>query len=195
VDLRQFMKKGGEYFTVIREGKKIGEIEGIRNTEQSSKRKYVGFYPQSEIKPGDWIKGNLSNDEYYIVDTDSDIINSKVFQIKGYYETKAQHERRSENEATSIYNIGNAYGSIIGSQQVPTINNSYNLEEIRDLIKQYGNEDKEELNEMIDTIKAITENNIPVQKGTLGHFSELLAKHSWITGPIAQSIIGWIMGK
>lgn len=193
--LETFMKMGGEVFTVIRNGKNVGEFEGLRNTEKSSKRKYIAFYPDSDIQSGDFIIGKLSKDEYYIKDISSDIVHQKVLQIKGYYETKIQHEEGNKNEPNSIYNIDKVYGSIIGNQNNATINNSYNLEEIRHLIDKNGEEDKSELNEMINTLEAITKNNIPVQKGTLERFSELLAKHSWITGPIAQSILGWVIGQ
>lgn len=98
---------------------------------------------------------------------------------------------------TNQYNINTANGSIIGPSQNATINNSYNLDEIKKIIdeKVSDTNDKQELQDLIKSLKAITENNIPLQKGTLSRFGDTLAKHTWITGPIAKSLISWAIGN
>ena len=43
IDLRRFMKMGGEKFEVYRNNKKISEVEGLPNHEESTKKHMWGF--------------------------------------------------------------------------------------------------------------------------------------------------------
>lgn len=109
---------------------------------------------------------------------------------------KLINNNTEQSSLSSItYNIGNAHGSIIGSQTNAAINNSNNLNELRDIInaRVKDSEENEKLQELISMVKAITENNVPVSKGVFSRFSETLEKHSWITGSIAQALIGWLV--
>lgn len=101
-----------------------------------------------------------------------------------------------ETVVTNQFNITSATGSIIGTQENATISNSYNLDELEKIIDHKVSDinDKQQLQDLIKSLKAITENNIPVQKGTLARFGDILAKHAWITGAIAKSLIGWMTG-
>lgn len=111
--------------------------------------------------------------------------------------TKLTSNAKEQSVPNSItYNIGTAHDSIIGNQTNATINNSNNLDELRDIIndKVKDHEEKEQLQELITMIKAITEANVPVSKGVFSKFSDTLQKNSWVTGPIATTVIKWLIG-
>ena len=114
--LREFMRLGGESVEITRDGNMVGVADGLRNTEQTTRRKYIGFYPEADIRTNDWVKGTTSGDEFHIVDVFRDIIEGEVFQIKGFYETKAQYEERLRVEAARApnYNIGAIVHSMSG---------------------------------------------------------------------------------
>jgi hypothetical protein len=98
---------------------------------------------------------------------------------------------------TNQFNINTANGSIIGSSQNATINNSYNLDEIKKIIDEKISDanDKQQLQDLVKSLKAIIENDLPVRKGALSKFGDVLTKYSWVTGPIAKSLISWAVGK
>lgn len=102
-----------------------------------------------------------------------------------------------KNPITNQFNITNANGSVIGTSEHATINNSYNLDEIKKIIDEKISDanDKQQLQDLVNSLKAITENDLPVRKGTLSKFGDVLTKYSWVTGPIAKSLISWAVGK
>lgn len=103
------MKMGGEEFEVCREGANETFVaEGLRNTEESTKQKYISFYPDTDIRPGDWVKGVVTGDEFHIVDVNRQVIHKEVFQVKAYYETKIQYQARvaADSARAPQYSIG-----------------------------------------------------------------------------------------
>lgn len=80
----------------------------------------------------------------------------------------------------------------MGNNGPVTINNGYNLDEIRALISAKPSEDQHELNKLVDTVEIITENSSSVSKGFLSKFSDVLAKHSDITIALGSGIIKWL---
>lgn len=90
-----------------------------------------------------------------------------------------------------IYNIENANDSIIGNQTNATINNSNNLDDLIEVInnKVIDQQENEQLKELVSMLKAITENNIPVQKGVFARFSEVLQKNSWLQAPLRPPLL------
>lgn len=115
VYLSSFMKMGGEFFDVIRNEEVVGKIEGLPNHEKESRKKYVGFYEGSDIQVGDWISGHKSKNLFYIDDLTTDIVHGQVLQVKGYYLTKSEYDKREEEKnrsnqpaSTVIYNLNGA---------------------------------------------------------------------------------------
>lgn len=196
-DLKRFMKLGGSRFNILRNDKLITETDGLPNTEKSTNQKYIGFYPNTDIQPGDWLKNKISGDKFYILDIYSDVVKGEVFQIKAYYLTETQYkkEQESNNKVSSqTFNISNANGSIIGNQTHANINNTYSFEEIKKLIvdKASNPVNKEKLKEMVNLLETLIENNQVIQKGSLSKFKDLLQKNSWLTGPLAGLFLKWL---
>jgi len=136
------MEMAGEDFELNRNEIKVAEIKGIRNTDKSSKRKYIGFYPGTDIQPGDWLTGKKSGDELCVIDRETDVIYGKPYQVKAFYKTKVEYERDKQSQPPT-FSIENVTGSIIGNQQYASINIVNDLQEVRKLIETHGKEDKE----------------------------------------------------
>ncbi|USG65212.1 hypothetical protein NDK47_24320 [Brevibacillus ruminantium] len=89
------------------------------------------------------------------------------------------------------FHINQASNSMFGIQNQSTINVTYSDEQIRDLIDSQcdNEEDRKELHALLETLNAVIQNNIPVQKGTFARFSDLISKYSWITSPIVGRLL------
>lgn len=91
--------------------------------------------------------------------------------------------------SNNTFNMSNC--SINGAvQNTGTINigSQISLDDIKELIEKYGNEDKQQLNELLEELKSAEKFEI-YKKGMLAKFGDLLAKHSWLTGALAQYIV------
>ncbi|MFD1385671.1 hypothetical protein ACFQ4Z_02585 [Oceanobacillus oncorhynchi subsp. oncorhynchi] len=191
--LAGFISRHGQKLDIIRDNKFIKKIDGLKNTKNN--KTVFQIFLDEPIQIGDWLKITDSQDEYFVFDIDTVFMKGEAQYKNAFIQTKAEFEQEKRNSANVVFNIEKAEGSIIGTQHSATIENSYNLDYLKELINQNAVEDKKELNELIDMLKAITENNIPVQKGTLSRFSNSLSKHSWLSEPIAHSLINWLTGK
>lgn len=117
MNLSAFMRSGGEKFEISREGESKSLLaEGLRNTEKSTNRKYVGFYPDADIRPGDWIKGAVTGNEFHVIDVTKQIVHDEVLQVKAYYETRVEYEARmaADSARTPRYTIGAIVHSMSG---------------------------------------------------------------------------------
>lgn len=146
MNLKSFMKMGGEEFEIIRNDKSIAEVEGLPNREEKTARPYIGFYDGTDIYPGDWVKGKISNDMLFIEDTQSTVVQGKVFQIKGYYLTEAQYskqkrDQQKESRPSIVYNLYGAHSKVNNHSTDNSINivdmSSIDLfDEIRNILKE-----------------------------------------------------------
>ncbi len=91
--------------------------------------------------------------------------------------------------ATNTFNISQC--SINGAVQNAgniNIGTQISLDDIKSMIEKYGNEDKQQLNELLEELRSAEKFEI-YKKGMLSQFGDLLAKHSWLTGALAQYIV------
>jgi hypothetical protein len=93
------------------------------------------------------------------------------------------------------FNIGSVYGSNIATQGNATITNTFNFSALDQEIEERGGSDKEELRKMIYEIKELFEDSEKVKKGSLSKFSEIMQKHSWITGGISKMGLDFLIGN
>lgn len=176
-------------FQIYRNENLISVSKGLRNTEKGTHRKFVGFYPDTDIQVGDILIMENTNMKSFIVDIDIASYKGSPFQIKAYYQTTPPVE---QNSNSTIYNIGTASNSIIGNQQQAILNNSsFNIDDLKQLIELYGANDKERLNQLSALLEdSLKKDNI--KKSAFSKFSDLLAKHSWLPTAIAQVICTFI---
>ncbi len=93
--------------------------------------------------------------------------------------------------SSSSYQIQNMYGHLI-HQNSGTANYTFN--QLAREIEQRGGDDVEELKEMVEEIRRLLMERDSLHAGDLGQFSTLMERHSWITGSVAQLILGWLVG-
>jgi hypothetical protein len=187
MNLEPFMRISGEDFRVDRGGE-LFVVEGIMIREKQK----VQFRPKTDVRPGDWLIAG-SGKRYYVYDTDVHIFQRKPHAIVASYRTEAEQERALDPpEATrsQVFNLyGNAYGSVFGNQQNVTLEQTFTFEELDRQIEERGGDDAEVLREMVEEIRLTLEGQDSLSRGRLVQFSELLNRHAWITGPVAQMLL------
>lgn len=189
-DLELFLQQHGIFYIVKRNGH---SQLGLPNTEKSTGRKYIGFIPGTDIHLGDSLT-NPAGDTFYIVDVQTQFVHQEPYQLKAYYQTEFDKERYAQ-PSSPVFNIGNAYGSVIGTQHTVTFNYKDSLQTAKMQIESSDSSDKEELQRVISLLEMIVNNQLPPQKGLLSKFSSVLERNSWITGSIASTLLGWLTSQ
>lgn len=185
-----FIKDRGIIFKVERNGAIILEAKGLPNHEKATSRKYISFMPGTNVKNGDWLI-NPANERLYVKDTMTSYFSGKESDLKAYYQTSAEYQSESNN-ASNIFNIGTAYGSVIGSQSNVVLNYNDSIQNIKDQIESSNSEDKEELQQIVSLLEMIVNDKVAPQKGLLSKFSAVMERNSWITGSIASALLNWL---
>ena len=151
---RNMLQYAGSDFTRKRSGQPDLTLIGVDNTEDSSGRRYVGFNPGDDVKPGD-ILLNRVNEKLHVVDVGTDIVRNTPFQLKAFYLTEQERKERGHDTGT-VFNIQNAYGSVIGNGNTAAIHYNDAVERIRERVGEETSEDKEEMEKIVrysDTVK------------------------------------------
>ncbi len=172
-------------FEVHRNSKHISTVKGLKNSYQG--KNFIEFFPDVDVKIGD-ILTNF-NINYYVIDIDTQTWMGEISAIKAYYQTTPPNNLQSNS---TVFNINNASNSIIGNQQSAILNNSsFNIDDLKQLIELYGNNDKEQLLELTSLLKECIDKD-DFRKSKLSKFSDLISKHSWLPTAIAQIISAFI---
>lgn len=187
-----FINQRGIIFRIERNGCIVSNLKGLPNHEQSTSKAYIGFLPGSDVVVGDWLI-NPSNERFYVQDTITDYFMGTASQLKAYYQTVSEYN--STSEATNIFNIGTANGSIIGTQANVLLNYNDCLQNIKNQIASTNSPDKEELQQLISLLEMIVNNHVTPQKGLFSKFSDVMERNSWITSAISSTLLGWLMSQ
>lgn len=189
-NLEYLLQEHGLSYSVERNDSLIHRsITGLPNTEKNTGNKYIGFMPGTDIYQND-VLTNPAGEKFYVTDIQTQFIHQEPYQLKAYYQTK--YEKSCDSHCSPVFNIGTAYGSVIGTQQSVTINYKDSLQTTKKQIEESDSPDKEELQQIISLLEMIINNQLPPQKGLLSKFSAVLERNSWITSPIASALIGWL---
>ena len=176
-------------FQIFRNSVLISTVKGLKNTEKSTYKKYIGFYPNVDIQIGDVLFTSNSSIKYFVIDVDTATYMGEIYQIKAYYQNTSPVV---EQTSSTVYNISNASNSIIGNQQSAIINNSsFNIDDLKKLIELYGANDKEKLYDLTSLLEQTLKND-DFHKSKFSKFSDLIAKHSWLPIAIAQIISAYL---
>lgn len=193
-NLEFFLQRNGISYSIERNGALIHRsLTGVPNTETSSGKKFIGFMPGTDIQQND-ILTNPAGEVIYITDTQTQFIHQEQYQLKAYYQTKYEKAYNTQSNSP-VFNIGTAYGSVIGTQQSVTVNYKDSLRATKKQIEDSDSPDKEELQQIISLLEMIVNNQLPPQKGLLSKFSAVLERNSWITSPIASVLINWLTSQ
>jgi len=95
------------------------------------------------------------------------------------------------------FNVGNAYGSIFGTQQHAGMNDvsfefgtvEAELDRAEEEVEQRGGRDAAELKELIAEVRDLYESGEPVAKGRLARYLGVIQRNGWIAGPIAGTLL------
>jgi hypothetical protein len=108
-----------------------------------------------------------------------------------------------QQPASSVtFHVGNAYGSIFGTQQHAEMNNvsfDFNtveaeLDRAEAEIDQRGGRDAAELRELLAEVRALHAGDEPLDRGRLAKYLGVVQRNGWIAGPIAGALISIVTG-
>jgi hypothetical protein len=100
------------------------------------------------------------------------------------------------------FNVGNAYGSIFGTQQHAEMNyvsfdfNTVEAELFRaeTEVDQRGGRDAAELKELLAEVRALHESGEPLDRGRLAKYLGVVQRNGWIAGPVAGALLSIVTG-
>jgi hypothetical protein len=111
---------------------------------------------------------------------------------KGYdYRTYKEADAPITSQAPT-FNITNPQNSIIGTQETATININTSISELRDLIARSNSADKEELSKAADVVEMVANGDVPLQKGILSKFADVMNKNPWFSTGVTQMFLHFI---
>jgi hypothetical protein len=201
MNIDEFMSDHGENFRLERGGE-LFVVEGIKTRGS----KELKFRPRTDVRTGDWLSDD-SGRRFYVLDTDVQRgFEREPFALIASYQTEAEHEAtRTQRQAppTSVtFNVGNAYGSIFGTQQHAEMNDvsfdfstvEAELDRAEEEIARRGGPDEAELRELIAEVRALHESGEPLDRGRLARFLGVIQDNGWIAGPIAGTLLSIVTG-
>ena len=198
--LERFLAMHGVKYEIHREGELVCTVEGLPNHEQSSNKAYIGFMPGTDVREQDLIIGP-TGEKLFVQEVLPQYVHHDLMQLKVMCLTEREMNAR-ETSAQTVFNIGSATGSVIGTQANVNLHYNYNADmldigkeigEIRKQIDAANSPDKEELGKIVDLLEEIVRDKKPVEKGILSRFSDVMQRHEWITSPVMSVLLSWLM--
>lgn len=193
IEMQSFLRRHGIMFSIERANESPRPEKGLIDKDQSTGRKYVGFLPNTKIEIGDWLT-NSSGDKFFVCDKETTYFSGKPAMLKCYIKTEAEFNSE-KNTATTVFNIGSATGSVIGSQSVVNFTYTSTLEQLREQVSSSDSPDKSELEKIIGLLEMIISNELPPQKGMFSKFSDVLKRNSWFSAPMMTAILDWLTSQ
>lgn len=191
---KQFIETNGITFQIKRNGMVISSILGLPNHEKATSKAYIGVLDDTNIAVGDWLISPV-NERFYIKDKISDFAFGELQQFKLFYLTESEYKQKSISQNNTTFNIGTAYGSVIGTQSSVNMNYQHSIQQLQNQVAESNSPDKEQLEKILSTLQLIVDGNIPAQKGILSKFSDVMERNSWITGAIASTLLSWLTAQ
>lgn len=185
------IERSGILYSVERNSKLISQSKGLINTEQSTGKRYIGFYPDADIQSED-ILTNPYGDKYHVSNREVQTFAGKPNQLKCFIVSETEYKKQSQSN-TPTFHVENAYGSVIGTQENVTLNYNESIKNAKELISSSNSNDKEDLQQIISLLEMVVDNQIPIQKGLFSKFSAVMERNSWITGTISSTLLSWLL--
>lgn len=191
--IRGFLQRSGVMFSIERKGESPNPEKGLMNREQDTKKRYIGFLPGTKIEVGDWLI-NPSGDRFFVYDKETTSFAGTPNQLKCYIQTDAEYQTR-QNASSTVFNIGTATGSVIGTQSIVNFNYSNTISELREQLSESTSPDKAELEKITSLLEMIINNELPPQKGMFSKFADVLQRNSWFASPMMSALLGWLTSQ
>lgn len=183
---KMLMNQMGVAFRIERTGELL---QGLKNSHQG--KRLIQFPPETDIKSGDIVVCIPTSERFYITDTEGVLFQKQYIHINAFCQTEKEHaDSLAQKSEHNVFNINNSPNSIIGTN--PTVTYNYGLQDVEKLIWQ--NADRpHDYDELVAALKEILETE-QAPKGKLQKFSDAIAKHAWLSGPIATLILNHLTG-
>ncbi len=181
-------------FQIERKGNVIYTISGLPNHEKATGKQYIGFLPETDIQPNDWII-NPNGNRLFIEDVQPSYGFGELQQFKAFYLTEVEYTKiiTSNSQNTSnIFNIGSATGSVIGTQSVVNFSYTNTISELKNQVDSSNSPDKSELTKITNLLEMVINNELPPQKGMFSKFADVLKRNSWFATPMMSALFGWL---
>lgn len=186
-----FIDRSGIMYSVERNNVTISEHKGLIGTQESTGKRCINFHPEVDIQNGD-ILTNPFGDKYYVLSREIQTYVRQPYQLKCYIIPESEY-KVMQISTSPVFNIQNAYGSVIGTQANVTLNYNDAIQATKEQIASTDSPDKEELQQIVSLLEMVVNNQVPVQKGLFSKFSEVMERNSWITSAISSTLLGWLM--
>lgn len=155
--------------------------------------KSIVFDYDSDIQKGDIV---LDTHDAFVITSIKTYEGSQFPKEMWHYEA----DIIPEDEYNKIKTVTNTFqlhgctinGAVQNSGEV-NINIGCSLADIKKMIEENGKEDKERLKQMIEELQKADNFEI-YKKGLLSNFADLLVKHEWLSGAIANYIVPVLFG-
>ena len=200
IPLKRFLAMHGVKYEIHRDGKLVCTVDGLPNHEQSTNKAYIGFMPGTDVREQDLIIGP-AGEKLFVQEVLPQYVHHDVMQLKALYLTE-QELNAQKSSTQTIFNIGSATGSVIGTQTSVSFHYNYNADmldlgksiaELKKQVDAASSPDKEELGKIVDLLEEIVRDKKPVEKGILSRFSDVMQRHEWITSPVMSVLLSWLM--
>ena len=110
---RGFIERSGEMYEIHRAGQKVSEAKGLKNTQNGTSRRYVGFLPGTSVEAGDLLVSMVSGDQFRVLEVESLNIRNSVEVVQAFYENERKHRTPSHAQPTNVISIGSVSHSAI----------------------------------------------------------------------------------
>ena len=187
-----FFDSHGVTMQIERNEKIVAEAIGLPNHEKATGKAYIGFRSGTDIRTGDVII-NPAKDRLRVVHIENSYFHKQVQQNKVFYQSEQEYLLKQSQQSSTVFNIGTAYGSVIGNYNTATTNYQTCLSELHTRVAAESSPDKEQMEKLINLVEMIVNDQIPVQKGILSKFSSLMERHTWLSGSVASTLLGWLI--
>ena len=173
-----FLRPYGINYTLRRQNEPDREERGLPDTG------YIMFRPGTDIVESD-ILINPVGETYHVVRTETEFAYGKPHFLKVFYRTEQEYSATKQS-SPPVFNIQNAYGSIIGTGNQATV---------RQAVASDTSTDKEQLEKIVDLLEMVINDQVPPSKGLFSKFREIMERNSWITGSVANALMSWLLTK
>lgn len=191
--LEDAIRRNGLDFKLSRADLPCRVVTGLKNHEKTTGKSYIGFAPGTDVKAED-VLVSPSGDTYYITETETQFNRKEPFQLKAFFQTEREHQA-AKQASSSVFNIQNAYGSIIGTNNQATINYNSAVSKLKEAVAADTSNDKEQLEKIVSLLEMVVNDQVPPSKGLFSKFREVMERNSWITGSVANALISWLLTK
>ena len=159
---QMLLKQQGQLYKIERNSQTISTLDGLPNHGNSHKQ-YIGFTPGSDVMAGDCLINSVG-ERFYVKDTVTDFFMQKPNQLKAFYLTENEFKNQQSASASTVFNIENATGFVIGTQSVVNMNYQTTMQQLHEQVSACILPDKEQLEKLISMLELITNDDVPAHK-------------------------------